>query len=75
MTTIDPWEEAAECERSLQAEVDPERQEILEKLRDLWIALGNESSWMTDPEFAKEIEAIAHVQSDALPRTHSDVLH
>jgi hypothetical protein len=75
MTTIDPWEEAAECERSLQAEVDPERQEILEKLRDLWIALGNETSWMTDREFAKEIEAIARAQSDVLPRTHSDMLH
>jgi hypothetical protein len=75
MKTIDPWKEAAECERSLQAEVDPERQSILEKLRDLWIALGNETSWMADPDFAKEIEAIARAQSDALPRTHSGMLH
>jgi hypothetical protein len=66
MRTIDPWEEAAECERSLEAEANPERRVVLEKLRDLWIALGNDTSWILDEEFAKELEAIAGGRGNTL---------
>jgi len=66
MRTIDPWQEAAECERSLEAEANPERRVVLEKLRDLWIVLGNDTSWMLDEEFAKELEAIAGAQGNTL---------
>jgi hypothetical protein len=41
-TTADPWEKAADCERSLQADRDPQRRVVLEKLRDLWVALANQ---------------------------------
>ena len=38
---IDPWEKAAECERSLRATPNLQQRAILEMLRNLWIALGN----------------------------------
>ena len=42
MITVDPWEKAADCERALDAAADPDRHAMLERVRDLWIALGNE---------------------------------
>jgi hypothetical protein len=39
---------------------------VLEKLRDLWIVLGNDTSWMLDEEFAKQLEAIAGAQGNTL---------
>jgi hypothetical protein len=66
MTTVDPWKEAAACERSLESEGNPERRVVLEKLRDLWTALGNDTSWMLDEEFTKELEAIAGAQANTL---------
>jgi hypothetical protein len=41
MVQVDPWEKAADCERSKQSAIDPQRRAIFERLRDLWIALGN----------------------------------
>jgi hypothetical protein len=41
MTNIDPWEEAADCERSLETATDPQKRTILTKLCNLWIVLGN----------------------------------
>ena len=38
---IDPWEKAAECERSLTATPNLQQRAIVEMLRNLWIALGN----------------------------------
>ena len=37
----DPWEKAADCERAMRATIDPQRQAILERLRNLWIGLGD----------------------------------
>jgi hypothetical protein len=67
MTPIDPWEKAADCERSMKAAADPEQRAILQKLRDLWMTLGNEKSFMTDAEVAKEIEVIGLIHAEMLP--------
>ena len=64
MIPIDPWERAAECEHSRSAAVDPHRRAIMEKLRDLWIALANEKTLMTEADIADEIEAISRIQSE-----------
>jgi hypothetical protein len=58
MTFIDPWEKAAECERSVQASVDPRKRTILANIRDRWIALGNESSRMSETDRAESAESI-----------------
>ena len=67
MTAVDPWEKAADCERSLQAAVDPQRRAILSKIRDMWVALGNEKSLMLDADVAQSAEAInrMHVELTA----------
>jgi hypothetical protein len=56
MATVDPWAKAADCERSLQAIIDPERRAALGKLRALWTALANTRTPLIDGEMAKEIE-------------------
>jgi hypothetical protein len=64
MIPIDPWERAAECERSRSTAVDPQRRAIMEKLRDLWIALANEKTLMTEADIAEEIEAISRIHAE-----------
>jgi len=70
MITVDPWEKAADCERALDAAADPDRHAMLERVRDLWIALGNEQSLMTDEELAEGVQAInrMHVEWTAAGR-------
>jgi hypothetical protein len=55
---IDPWAKASECERAAAATTDPERWAALTELRDLWISLANETTFMTDADRSKEIAAI-----------------
>jgi hypothetical protein len=43
---------------------DPGRRFVLSKLRDLWIAIGNERSLMTDDELTNDIERLRRVQSE-----------
>jgi len=61
MITIDPWERAADCDRLMNAAADPSRRAIFEKLREMWITLGNEKAMMTEAELATEIEAIGRL--------------
>jgi hypothetical protein len=60
----DPWEKAADCERSLQATNDQERRVVFGKLRDLWIAIGTEQNVMTEEEMADDIEGLGQLQSE-----------
>jgi hypothetical protein len=55
---IDPWAKASECEREADATADPERWAVLTELRDLWISLANEATFMSDADRSKEIAAI-----------------
>jgi len=59
MGTPDPWEQAAECQRALQAAVDPRRRAFLEHLRNQWIALANKRSLTTDAEVAKNVDDLS----------------
>jgi hypothetical protein len=58
MVQVDPWEKAADCERAKQTAIDPQRKAIFERLRDLWIALGNKRVLMTETQWATGIEAL-----------------
>jgi hypothetical protein len=64
MFPVDPFDKASDCARSLQTTQDPERRFVLSKLRDLWIAIGNERSLMTDDELANDIERLRRVHSE-----------
>ena len=64
MVPVDPFEKAADCERSLQKSQEPERRLVLSKLRDLWIEVGNQRGAMTDEELASDIERLGHIQSE-----------
>jgi hypothetical protein len=59
----DPWEKAADCERAMRATIDPQRQELLERLRNLWIGLGNKQGLMTEDQLAMDIEAISRLHA------------
>jgi hypothetical protein len=63
MFQLDPWEKAAECQRALQAEADSTHRQILTNLRDLWIELANERSFLTRSEFDQQIEAIGGIHA------------
>ena len=64
MVPVDPFDKAADCVRSLQTTQDLGRRFALSKLRDLWIAIGNQRSLMTDDELANDIERLRLVQSE-----------
>ena len=66
MVPVDPFDCAADCERALQTTQDPERRFVLIKLRDQWIAVGNERSLMTDDEIANDIERLGRIQSELI---------
>ena len=70
MITVDPWEKDADCERALHAAADLGRHAMLERVRDLWIALRSEQSLMTDEELADGAQAInrMHVEWTAADR-------
>jgi hypothetical protein len=67
MTAVDPWEKAADCERSFHAAIDPQRRAVLRKIRDMWVALANEQSLMLEADVAQSAEAInrMHVELTA----------
>ena len=62
MSSIDPWEKAAECARAIQATIDPHRRAVLTNLQKLWIALANEREFLTEEEVADEAEKIGRLQ-------------
>src|SRR5262245_24214592 len=59
MSQVDPWEKAADCERALRITVDPIRREILSNIREFWIALAGERPFLSEEDFAAEIEVIS----------------
>jgi hypothetical protein len=50
----DAWERVADCERAIQAAVDPERRAILTHLRNLLVALANERECLGADGLAQE---------------------
>ena len=66
MNSNDVWDRAAECERAIQDTVDPLRLTRLTHLRELWVALANESQSLDPDTLAIEYEKIAalHLELD-----------
>lgn len=61
---VDPWQKAAECEFALRAATDEQQQQMLTYVRGLWIALANESAFLTADELAEEIEVLNQIYAD-----------
>ena len=59
------FDKAADCERAMNVASDPWQKVTFKLLRDMWIALANESPSMTKPQLTNEIAAIEEIQSAA----------
>jgi hypothetical protein len=55
---LDPMQRAAECEQLMRIAAPGSYRVALSQLRDLWISLGSEQKFLTDIEFAEEMESI-----------------
>jgi hypothetical protein len=64
MLRVDPWNKAAECERAIEVVADPERRLVLESLRSLWIALGNEQPWFA--ERGRQLSTITQIHAELM---------
>jgi hypothetical protein len=65
MLHVDPWDKAAECERAIEVVADPERRVVLESLRSLWVALGNEQPLFA--EQARQLSTITQIHAELMP--------
>src|SRR5262249_51872242 len=63
MPQVDPWEKAADCERALRITVDPIRRETLSNIREFWIALAQESRFLSEEVLAAQIETIGRLHA------------
>ena len=59
MSQIDPWEKAA-----VAAATEPSKREILTNIGNLWIALANESRFLSEAELARQVEAIGRIHAN-----------
>ena len=50
--------------RALAATNEPTKREILTNLGNLWIALANESRFLSDAELAKQVESIGRIHAN-----------
>jgi hypothetical protein len=64
MFQLDPWEKAADCERALRLAIDPVHRERLVNIREFWISLADEKPFLSEDEFAKQVEAIGRLHAD-----------
>ena len=58
MFQVDPWEKVADCERVMRISIDPVHRENLRNVREFWISLANAKPFLSEHQFAKEVEAI-----------------
>jgi hypothetical protein len=61
---VEPWEKAADCARAIAATKEPTKREILTNVRNLWMALAEQRSFLSDAELAEQIEVIGRIHSD-----------
>ena len=66
MPDLDPWQKAAECQRALAVVADPERRDVLNSLRLLWIALGNKRPLFEGVEGAGQLSTIAQIHAELM---------
>jgi hypothetical protein len=55
---------AAECERLTGEETDDSRKRVFSLIREMWIALADESDTMNPEELGQTVAAIARIQVD-----------
>ena len=63
MSEIDPRRAARECERACKGTTDPHVRSILTALRDLWIELEEESSFLDPDQLASHAVMISSIQA------------
>jgi hypothetical protein len=63
MFQVDPWEKAAECERARRLTLDPLHRENLTNIREFWISLAHQRRFLSEREFATEVEAIGRLHA------------
>jgi hypothetical protein len=63
MPQVDPWEKAADCERALRITIDPIHRETLSNIREFWIALAQESRFLSEDALAVQIETIGRLHA------------
>ncbi|HLH97155.1 MAG TPA: hypothetical protein VKW08_18750 [Xanthobacteraceae bacterium] len=68
------FDRAADCERLMSVASDPARRGVLKQLRDMWIALANESEVNPLRDLAKEIAAMDNIQA-SLHEAKDDAIH
>jgi hypothetical protein len=61
---VDPWEKAADCERALGLTLDPIYRENLTNIREFWISLAHKRPFLSETEFASEVEAIGQLHAN-----------
>ena len=66
MAQINPWRMAEECENAAQGAVDPAERTAFTNIRDLWIALANESPFLTAAEFRDQINWIKATRAELI---------
>jgi hypothetical protein len=66
MIKLDPLDKAAECARAIEITADPERRLVLDSLRNVWLALGSEPSFLTRTECAAELSTIAQIHQELM---------
>jgi hypothetical protein len=66
MIQLDPWGKAAECERAIEIVADPERRVVLNRLRSVWIALGNQQSSFDGTGRIGHLSTIAQIHIELL---------
>jgi hypothetical protein len=73
MALADPLEKAADCERAIRLTFDPIQREMLNNIREFWIALAQESRFLSEDNLAAEIENIGRLQDRLTSRGASDL--
>jgi hypothetical protein len=68
MAQVDPWEKAADCERAIRIILDPVHRETLSNVREFWIALAENSRFLSDNVLANQIENDWPSPRQLLPR-------
>ena len=63
MAQVDPWEKAADCERAIRITLDPVHRETLSNSREFWIALAENSRFLSDNVLATQIETIGRLHA------------
>jgi len=74
MAQVDPLEMAADCERAMRLTLDPLHREMLTNIREFWIALAQESRFLSEDVLAAKIKTIGRLQ-DSLTAPGAKEVH